>query len=195
MAGVRRARQRGVTQVNQWLKPRKTRTGSQPGGSGPGCSARPSVVIRWSSPKAAELGCLGGHEEGLRRTCGDAVGAQLGAHPVKRSSVNMGTVVTLPPASRAVWSREGSSSADGVVAGRSLRSSPSCATRRHAKGDKGHQHLVRAGWDAGPGLMQRPGEAGDGQGVETRAGGQASRQRDGRAALPDARVRASETER
>ena len=43
--------------------------------------------------------------------------------------------------------------------------------------------------------MQRPGEAGDGQGAESRVGGQASRQRDGRAALPDARVRASKTER
>jgi hypothetical protein len=57
------------------------------------------------------------------------------------------------------------------------------------------KHLVRAGWNAGPGLMQRPGEAGDGRGAGSRAGGQASRQRDGRAALPDARVRASETER
>jgi hypothetical protein len=43
--------------------------------------------------------------------------------------------------------------------------------------------------------MQRPGEAGDGQGAGSRARGQASRQRDGRAELPDARVRASKTER
>ena len=57
------------------------------------------------------------------------------------------------------------------------------------------KHLIRAGWNAGPGLMQRPGEAGGGQGAGSRAGGQASRQRDGRAALPDARVRASKTER
>ena len=57
------------------------------------------------------------------------------------------------------------------------------------------KHLVRAGWNAGPGLLQRPGEAGDGQGAGSRAGGQASRQRDGRVVLPDARVRASETER
>src|SRR5664279_4898738 len=35
-----------------------------------------------------------------------------------------------------------------------------CAARRQAKGDDGHQHLVRAGWNAGPGLLQRPGEAG-----------------------------------
>jgi hypothetical protein len=57
------------------------------------------------------------------------------------------------------------------------------------------EHLVRAGWNAGPGPMQRPVEAGDDQGAGSRAGGQASRQRDGRAVLPDARVRASETER
>jgi len=43
--------------------------------------------------------------------------------------------------------------------------------------------------------MQRPGEAGGSRGAGSRAGGQAPRQRDGRAALPDARVRASETER
>ena len=43
--------------------------------------------------------------------------------------------------------------------------------------------------------MQRPGEAGDGRGAGPRAGGQAFRQRDGRAVLPDARARASKTER
>jgi len=73
-----------------------------------------------------------------------------------------------------------------------VRAAPRGAMRKEMQDDK---HLVRAGWDAGPGLMQRPGEAGDGRGAEARAGGQASRQRDGRAALPDARVRASETER
>ena len=69
---------------------------------------------------------------------------------------------------------------------------PRGAMRKEMKDIK---HLVRAGWNAGPGLMQRPGEAGDGQGVESRVRGQASRQRDGRVALPDARVRASKTER
>ena len=72
------------------------------------------------------------------------------------------------------------------------RRAPRGAMRKEMKDIK---RLIRAGWNAGPGLMQRPGEAGDGQGVESRASGQASRQRDGRAALPDARVRASETER
>jgi len=57
------------------------------------------------------------------------------------------------------------------------------------------KHLIRAGWNAGPGPMQRLGGAGDDRGAGSRAGGQASRQRGGRAALPDARVRASKTER
>ena len=35
------------------------------------------------------------------------------------------------------------------------------------------RHLIRAGWNAGPELMQRPGEAGDGRGAGSRAGGQA----------------------
>ena len=58
------------------------------------------------------------------------------------------------------------------------------------------RHLIRAGWDAGPGLMQRPGEAGGhlGRGI-ARRGVKRPRRCDGRAALPDARVRASETER
>ena len=57
-------------------------------------------------------------------------------------------------------------------------------------------HLIRAGWNAGPGLMQRLGEAGGhlGRGIARRRV-KRPRRCDGRAALPDARVRASETER
>ena len=36
---------------------------------------------------------------------------------------------------------------------------------------KDEQHLIRAGWDAGPGLMQRPGEAGGHPGAGSRAAG------------------------
>jgi hypothetical protein len=58
------------------------------------------------------------------------------------------------------------------------------------------EYLIRVGWDADPGLMQRPGEAGGrlGRGI-ARIGVKRPRRCDGRAALPDARVRASETER
>ena len=36
---------------------------------------------------------------------------------------------------------------------------------------KDETHLIRAGWNAGPGLMQRPGEAEGSQGAEARASG------------------------
>jgi hypothetical protein len=110
--------------VNQWLNPRKSRTGSKPGGSGPGSSACLPSMRRLATPSEISEVCCGGREESLRRTRGDAVGAQLDAHPVKRFAVNMGTAITLPVACRAVGRWESSSSADGVVAGRSPRSSP-----------------------------------------------------------------------
>jgi hypothetical protein len=73
------------------------------------------------------------------------------------------------------------------------RSAPRGAMRKEMTDE---QHLIRTGWSAGPGPMQRPGEAGG----QSRRGSarrrrERPRQRDGRAALPDARVRASETER
>ncbi len=57
-------------------------------------------------------------------------------------------------------------------------------------------HLIRAGCDAGPGLMQQPGEAGgpSGRGI-ARQGMKRPRRCNGRAVLPVARARASETER
>jgi hypothetical protein len=45
---------------------------------------------------------------------------------------------------------------------------PRGAMRKERKDD---QHLIRAGWDAGPGLMQRPGEAGGRPGAGSRAAG------------------------
>jgi hypothetical protein len=84
---------------------------------------------------------------------------------------------------------------DDVTEGKKPRDGGLTQGRRISKEMKDERHLIRAGWNAGPGLMQRPGEAGDGQGAGSRVGGQASRQCDGRAALPDARVRASKTER
>jgi hypothetical protein len=142
----------------------------------------------------ARLSGLGAVTGGtLRVPGGRAVGVEPVANPVKRIMVNVGSAPDAPGCwwqsgkARCLLMRRGRDG--GVVV---LRAAPRGAMRKEMTDIK---HLVRAGWDAGPGLMQRPGEAGDGRGVESRAGGQASRQRDGRAALPDARVRASETER
>ena len=72
-----------------------------------------------------------------------------------------------------------------------------CATRRHAKGDAGiEEGLIRAGWNAGPwadaAAWRSWGQPWRGIVRQRR---EQPRQRSGRAALPDARVRASKTER
>jgi hypothetical protein len=77
----------------------------------------------------------GGHGECLRRSRGEAAGEQLGADPVERSMVNVGTTVGSPscPVSQA-GQRVCTPSVDGSMVGRSLRSSPStgkpCTWRR-----------------------------------------------------------------
>ncbi len=80
---------------------------------------------------------------------------------------------------------------------RASAGSRACATRyRENRRYNNNEGPLRAGRDAGPGLMQRPGEAGGSRAVGSRArGGKQPRQRIGRVVLPDARVRASGTER
>jgi len=48
------------------------------------------------TPIVGELGRRGGRGESLRRTHGDAAGEKLGASPVERSSVNVGTTSGSP---------------------------------------------------------------------------------------------------
>ena len=99
----------------------------QPGGCGPDSSARLGEVHSGDS----EAGCVGrwgGHGEGLRRTHGDAAGEKLGASPVDRFAVNVGTVLVLP--SPPLGWRAGPSSAVDTGTGRSPRSSPSVGEPR-----------------------------------------------------------------
>jgi len=49
-----------------------------------------------ATPKPVFGGWRGGHTEGLRRRCGEVAGAELGAHPVDRFMVNVGTTLRLP---------------------------------------------------------------------------------------------------
>src|ERR687885_2396320 len=69
--------------------------------AGSQCALR--VDWAWGDSVAGEQGRRGGHGEGLRRTHGDTAGEELGASPVERSAVNVGTVPEppSPPASRA----------------------------------------------------------------------------------------------
>lgn len=62
----------------------------QPGGYGLGCGAHSTVCGGGTSGRFLIAG-LGGHGEGLRRSRDDAAGVQLGASPVDRKAVNVGT--------------------------------------------------------------------------------------------------------
>jgi hypothetical protein len=93
-AWVRQARREGVARANQWSNPLKRGIGSKLADlgrdavhAGPGGLATPWLVFR---------GWRGGHGEGLRRTHGEAAGEKLGAVPVDRSAMNVGTILGLP---------------------------------------------------------------------------------------------------
>jgi len=92
-ARVRQARREGVARANQWLNPLKRGIGSNLADVGRGavhaCPGR-------ATPASEFRGWRGGHEEGLRRTRGEAAGEKLGAAPVDRSAMNVGTIPGLP---------------------------------------------------------------------------------------------------
>ena len=94
-ARVRQARRKGATQVNQWLNPLKRETDPKSGGHGTGSSAR-RINAETATLKSDFRGRPGGHEEGLRRTRGDAAGGELDTDPVDRCMVNVGTTPRLP---------------------------------------------------------------------------------------------------
>jgi hypothetical protein len=93
-ARVRQARREGVARANQWLNPLKRGIGSNLADVGRG--AVHALLIGWATPASEFRGRRGGHEEGLRRTCGEAAGEKLGATPVDRSTMNVGTTPGLP---------------------------------------------------------------------------------------------------
>lgn len=95
MVRVRRTKRKGVTRVNQWWNLRNRGTGSNLADMG-----RDAVHAEHSDGEATSgLGMdpgSGGHEESLRRTRGEAAGAELGADPADRNAMNMGTLPFLP---------------------------------------------------------------------------------------------------
>ncbi len=93
---ARRTRQRGVTKVNQWLNPLKGGTGSNLVDVGRatvrvedfGCRRRLRSRLLMSVGRPSPQFCgFGG---------GEAVAAKLGADPVNRNTVNVGTLPGLP---------------------------------------------------------------------------------------------------
>jgi hypothetical protein len=116
--------------VNQCLKPRQDLTSSNLVDMGWDCGDRLSGGERDDATPGIVDG-RGGHEEGLRRTRGYAVGVKLGIDPVDRNAVNMGTVLVSPaiPRSqrgrgqvRCLLSRPGWGGAAVVVRDRESRS-------------------------------------------------------------------------
>jgi hypothetical protein len=91
---VRQARREGAARANQWQNPLKRGSGSNL--VDVGRDAAHVGLDGRATPWPVFRGWRGGHEEGLRRTCGEAAGEKLGAVPVDRSSVNVGTVLGLP---------------------------------------------------------------------------------------------------
>jgi hypothetical protein len=75
----------------------------EPGGSGPGGSAREAAEPRPTDSGGRSYRRPGGHDEGLRRSRGEAAGEELGTTPVNRSAVNVGTTSgpPSPPVSQA----------------------------------------------------------------------------------------------
>lgn len=67
----------------------------EPGGSGPVSSARLRRMW-WATPTRCCVRAGGGHGEGLRRSCDEAAGEELGVDPVEWLVVNVGTVAGLP---------------------------------------------------------------------------------------------------
>jgi len=95
MVRVRRTRQKGVTQVNQWWNLRNRGTGSNLADLGRAAVHADLTDGKATLGTAIDVGS-GGHEECLRRTRGDAAGAELDTDPADRHTVNMGTLPHLP---------------------------------------------------------------------------------------------------
>jgi len=81
--------------TNQWSNPRKWTTDSNLADLGR-LAARVCRFGGGQLPCGLGVGRPGGHGECLRRSRGEAAREELGAHPVERSVVNVGTAIESP---------------------------------------------------------------------------------------------------
>jgi len=95
MVRVRRTKRKGVTRVNQWRNLRNRGTGSNLADMGR-AAVHAELIHGEATPGTGMDPGPGGHEESLRRTRGDAAGAELDTDPVDRNTMNMGTLPFLP---------------------------------------------------------------------------------------------------
>ena len=83
--------------VNQWWNPRKRRAGSNlVDGGRPAAHAEHGPSMVRGDSGGHSLCARGGHEEGLRRTRGEAAGEKLDTAPADRHMVNVGSA-RMPP--------------------------------------------------------------------------------------------------
>ena len=97
-ARVRQARREGTRMQKPVVEPPQALHRLQPGGYGPGRSARRFRPLGTTTPTPVFNGRPGGSGEGLRRNRSEAAGEELGAYPVNGCAVNTGTIPT-PPSS------------------------------------------------------------------------------------------------
>jgi hypothetical protein len=123
--------------VNQCLNPLKRGNRLQPGGYGPGSSARHLLRLWVATPKPTID--VGGEAVGecLRRTRGEAAAAKLDADPINRDMVNVGTFSGSP--------------------------SPSCC--QHEDG-QAHRQLTALGRDGGSVVVRGRESRSHGQGTQ-----------------------------
>jgi hypothetical protein len=95
MVRARRTRREGVTRVNQWLNLRNRGSGSNLADVGRAAVRAERTNGEATSGTVIDAG-PGGREESLRRTRGDAAGAELDTAPADRDTVNMGTLPCPP---------------------------------------------------------------------------------------------------
>jgi len=93
---VRQARREGVRKQKPVVEPPQVQNRLQPGGYGPDCSARVRANTARPTPSPVKRVGKEAFGESLRRTHGEAAGEKLGASPVERSPVNVGTTSGSP---------------------------------------------------------------------------------------------------
>jgi hypothetical protein len=115
MGRVRLARWEGVREEPVSNAPQGSHQ-LEPGGSGLDCIAQPRPVGA-ANFRVGQCLRQGGHGEGLRRSRGDGAGAKLGADPIERMEVNVGTVRRSPAGQSPAGRREGPLPADAAGRG------------------------------------------------------------------------------
>ena len=93
---VRQARRNGVRMQKPMVEPPKGVPRLETWWIRAGQQCTPSPLLGWATPMPVCERSAGGHGEGLRRSRGEAAGEELGAYPVERLMVNVGTTARLP---------------------------------------------------------------------------------------------------